>query len=435
MDVTLTTITWRVLFIPILGIIALMFFPIYRKRFTGTGWSWVAFPLTIIAAIGLGCLRAQQLGLFRITRYHYRHPYDSGEHGANEFWLVIASICAGLLLIFAVPFIMRMYNKWMGKSLTDAEKQSTVDGVRAWMCGSNLIIVVLISLCAWQGYFYSFWGVLAMMLGLLLVYPVFNMLSQTAPPVTLPPLPESADLSDEREKILELLEQGKITADEGSELLAALGASAPPPIIEQPAQGLVKTNGNGPKKIMLIGVLLVLIGFFLPWFSINLGREMTRMTNQMPQMTGMNMPNGNMGSFDRNAPMPPEVMARFQGGDVTGRSGRGYSWLAQKFRMPDQYVTGGEVGRGLGWIVLLIAGGVAFAPNLLPKVTPEKLKMISLIALGLGGIILLFIMTRQLRNVGVGIPLALAGYVLLFMGVAKNNTTPAPQQVPSAPPA
>ncbi len=58
----------------------------------------------------------------------------------------------------------------------------------------------------------------------------------TPPPPPPPPVQESEGPSAEREKILELLEQGKITADEGAELLNALGQSVPPPITEQSSQ-------------------------------------------------------------------------------------------------------------------------------------------------------------------------------------------------------
>lgn len=63
----------------------------------------------------------------------------------------------------------------------------------------------------------------------------------------------------EREKILRMVEDGKISADEGSELLDAMGRS---------------TALRGQEKfsradiVMLVGAALVILGFFLPWDNI-----------------------------------------------------------------------------------------------------------------------------------------------------------------------
>jgi len=69
----------------------------------------------------------------------------------------------------------------------------------------------------------------------------------------------------ERAKILRMVEDGKISADEGSELLDAMGRS---------------TALRGQEKfsrldfVTLIGAALVILGFFLPWINI---RSVTQM--------------------------------------------------------------------------------------------------------------------------------------------------------------
>jgi hypothetical protein len=65
----------------------------------------------------------------------------------------------------------------------------------------------------------------------------------------------------ERKRIMEMVEAGKISADEGKELLNALGNS---------------TALKGQDKfsradiVILIGAALVVLGFFMPWIYINM---------------------------------------------------------------------------------------------------------------------------------------------------------------------
>ena len=66
----------------------------------------------------------------------------------------------------------------------------------------------------------------------------------------------------ERAKILQMVEDGKISSDEGSELLDAMGRS---------------TALRGQEKfsrldiVMLVGTALVILGFFLPWAYLGRG--------------------------------------------------------------------------------------------------------------------------------------------------------------------
>jgi hypothetical protein len=73
---------------------------------------------------------------------------------------------------------------------------------------------------------------------------------------------DSSVRAAERAKILRMVEDGKINADEGSELLDAMGRS---------------TAMRGQEKfsradiVMLLGAALVIFGFFLPWVHIQIG--------------------------------------------------------------------------------------------------------------------------------------------------------------------
>ena len=84
--------------------------------------------------------------------------------------------------------------------------------------GANLVFAIGIALCAWIGFDASFWLALMIVLAALVAQPVFTLMPAT-PPVPVIPV---ADISPERERVMRLLEQGKITAEESAELLTSL---------------------------------------------------------------------------------------------------------------------------------------------------------------------------------------------------------------------
>jgi len=60
-----------------------------------------------------------------------------------------------------VPFVAKLYFRWVGGLLTDAGKTPGPDGVRAWLKAGKLVCAFLVSVCASIGYGYSFWGIFA----------------------------------------------------------------------------------------------------------------------------------------------------------------------------------------------------------------------------------------------------------------------------------
>lgn len=73
----------------------------------------------------------------------------------------------------------------------------------------------------------------------------------------------------ERNRILKMVEDGKINTDEGSELLGAMGRSSA-------LQG--QDTFSRLDIAMLVGIALVILGFFLPW--ANLGNRMYQVGHQ-----------------------------------------------------------------------------------------------------------------------------------------------------------
>jgi hypothetical protein len=73
--------------------------------------------------------------------------------------------------------------------------------------------------------------------------------------------PDSGVSTPERRRILQMLEEGKITAQEGSELLDAMGRSS----ALRGAEKFTRLD-----LAMLAGVSLVVLGFFLPWARVGI---------------------------------------------------------------------------------------------------------------------------------------------------------------------
>jgi hypothetical protein len=86
-------------------------------------------------------------------------------------------------------------------------------------------------------------------------------------------------LGREREKVLEMLESGKITVDESAELLHALGANPTTP--EMPRAPMTRAG-----RLVLCGAGLVLVGFLLPWFSFSPAAELSRTMEDLRATTG-----------------------------------------------------------------------------------------------------------------------------------------------------
>jgi hypothetical protein len=289
-------------------------------------------------------------------------------------------LAAGLLPFFAVPFFIRLYQRWIGNRVSDAEKTPGMDGLRAWLGSGNLICAIFVSVFASFGYGYSFWGVLALTIMALLAYPILNMASASFQPVP----PKMEDLSPDRERVLRMLDEGKITADESAELLNALGHTMQPP------RASASTVADPHRKMVLVGLVLLLIGFFLPWFSFNLGDEMSRAIS------------GLQAQVNELAKQNPGVM----------------------FHVPNSgyvHIAGGDIRYGLGWFVLLLGIAAAALPYVANHLAPESQHKARLVILGVGSLILVYLLTQNVRFVSVGILLGLAGYALQWIGTLKER--------------
>jgi hypothetical protein len=283
------------------------------------------------------------------------------------------ALAAGTVLVFsAVALLFKLYRKWIGGDLSAEEKGS--QAWRAWLSADNIVCCVLVSLGAWLGYGFSFWWILALTLGAVAVYPLIQLLQASPEPAAAAP---AEDLSAERERVLKLLEAGKITAEESAQLLGALGETARPPVREQTA---ISAAG----KIVLAGGLAVVVGFFLPWFAVNVGQELSRAAKQLGNMAPMNFPTVNLN---------------------TGIT----------------HIAGGDIPHGLGWVILFLGIAAVVLPYVNPALSRSAQMKIVLAALGAGLLVWLYLLSENMRYASAGLILTGVGYGLMIFGTLKEG--------------
>ncbi len=329
----------------------------------------------------LGFFSAVLAGIFCIYYHDALHQGHQFGHSNDDEPL---TVCASILLpLLAIPFLVQLYRKLIGDQLTEAEKIPGRDGVRAWLGIGNVICAALIPVCVWLLFGTSLTMMFTLTFGLVLLYPVFNYVSAAPSPA---PIAAPENLSAEREKVLQLLEAEKINADESAELLNALGQSVPsrpPPVSEMEL--------SPQRKMVLLGAALLLLGFFLPWFTINQGAEMNKMISNLQQ--GMN------GIVTDNS-LPPVPQINFSG---------------------TVQVHAGAVAHGLGWWILALGIAAAVLPFFATNLQAQVQKKVILAALAVGAFLLVYVLSDALRFVSIGMILALAGYALEVVGTLKEQ--------------
>ncbi|MGA3171343.1 MAG: hypothetical protein ABSE62_10035 [Chthoniobacteraceae bacterium] len=310
-----------------------------------------------------------------------------------------AVICAGLLALTGIPFAAKLYLGWIGGKLTEAEKTPGAVGFRAWLTPTNLALALCVSLCAAKALDYSFAGILLLTVGALAAYPLITTLTRAAPeqPSAVP----TENLTAEREKVLSMLDAGKITAEESAELLNALGSTVKSP----ETHPLVISSRQ---RIVMIGAVLVLIGFFLPWFKINPGEELNRMTQQFS------------GMMNQVAPQMPQMPGMPGNWNFQTPNG-GQNSDSGNFTIT---VAGGDLSHGLGWIVLIAAIAVAVLPFVAAQLDERSRRTVCMVTLAAGSFILLYVLTQGIRFLSIGILLAAAGYIVEWIGLVKPSGAP-----------
>lgn len=305
---------------------------------------------------------------------------------------VLSSFCALLFALLAGPFIVRLWRKWVEGNLTEEERQPGPRGWRAWMAGRYVIYAALLAVLAWQAWDIVLLFSLLLFIGALALYPAITAIGQM-PAATQVPAPAARPISAEREKVMDLLAAGKITAEESAELLNALGATAtmeagrPAPL-------------SSAQRLTLIGSALVLLGFFLPWLVIDPAQEMGRAFSQLQSVMSPFVPNG------------------ISAGNFMGNVAAAGEQLQTKLTL---HLSGADLPHGLGWAVLILGLAAGLSPYVARGMDAATQHAVRLGALALGSFILLYLFSQGIRFVSYGLAIALAGYVLEWIGMLRQR--------------
>jgi hypothetical protein len=297
---------------------------------------------------------------------------------------------AGASYVFLTAFALRLWGRWIGEKATPEERQPGQPGVRAWFCASNVIVGVFIAVTIWLGFDIPLLLSSVVIGALLAAYPLLQM--ESPAPGNRPAVPHvTEDHSAEREKILAMLEAGKLTPEESAELLQALREPSPPAAHQVPL--------TGGQRLMLIGAALVAVGFFLPWLVVNPGKEAGRMMNQMQS----------------------SMRSTFQGDmSISG----GMDFPGMQLTTANVSISGGDIPRGLGWATLLLALAAAALPYVATRLDAATTRTVRLLCLGLGSFILLYVLTQNVRFVSIGLILAIGGYAVGITGWLRDRRAP-----------
>jgi hypothetical protein len=160
----------------------------------------------------------------------------------------------------------------------------------------------------------------------------------------------------ERDRILKMVEQGRISSEESTELLDALGR----------ANALRGQDRFSPADItMLVGVALVVLGFFLPWAYVRI-----------------------------------EVPALF-GSRASG------------------YQAGYHVG-AIGWAVFIIAILSAVPVFITPRDHLYKVSMLQIFLTLIGTVLVISLLIQAGDDLGAGLVVCLAGFIVGIIGSAAK---------------
>lgn len=357
------------------------------------------FSAVILALLALGSGAGYLIWEFGTGRSPYsvvvrQRMVDLGLSHNNP----IPGIAVVLLGLMVTALLAKLYLTWVQGKFILNENAAGRLGFRSWLRPVNIMIVVGIG-------FSLFWGlgcelstifvIELALLAALCAYPLSTTLSAggraggmhaeqvpanstsnlSTPSGGEMPVEREGELVEERRRVLTLVEAGKISGEDGAELISALGHSH--------AVSQKRVAGDGGlsrgRWFMLLGAAVLLVGFLLPWFEYR--------ADIHSSMKGMNSIMG--GDFSLSA------------------------WAI---------IRAGDIKYGLGWIILALGMGSAVLPLFWPAQRQTWLiqRNITLLGLGISSILLLYLLVELISGVGIGAILAVGGYVLLWVGAVRE---------------
>ena len=192
---------------PIFAFFLLLIGSIFFRRYTS-----LPQPTAFFALLG-SCIAS---GFVVFSRMPRRNSFFHQDPDA----VVPAALAAGACIVFLTAFVLRLWGRWVGDKATPSELLPGKQGVRAWFSSGNVAVTIAIVVTAWFGYGVSPLLTAIVICGLLAAHPLLQAETTTVPTPSMQPPVDTH--SSEREKILAMLEAGKLTPDESAELLQAL---------------------------------------------------------------------------------------------------------------------------------------------------------------------------------------------------------------------
>jgi len=267
-------------------------------------------------------------------------------------------VCRSLAILLVPGLVAKVLPMLKGARLAALGDGADTRPRRGQAVGTLCVAVAMV-IFAWVG----FAGIPGVVCGLALAVLGAMSVIRWLPTIraaTEPPV------NSERARVLTLLEAGKISAEESAELLGALREDRPT------SQPLTPT-----RKLALLGAALVAIGFLLPWFKVDVGAEINRVAGA-----------------SHMAELMPMGMVMLDGKAVIAE------------------VYGGDIAHGLGWLVLMLAGGAAGLPFFATGMNKTLQRRCTLLALAAGSFFVLYLLSKSFSAASWGMALVVAGYAV-----------------------
>lgn len=315
----------------------------------------------------------------------------------ERFAVAIFSIAFSQIAILLLAGLgIKLYLALIGHA-SPAELTPGAPGLRAWLRPFHMVMVVLMTLAARFSLDWSLPGTFMLGAALLLAFPLLQLFIRSDD-VTANVSNDPA--GDERERVLKLLEAGKINAEEAAELINALG---PSDARAQHAHATTRSLAR-PRILMLAGALVIFFGFLLPWFSIDVGQA-------MQEAMGQSM--GTVTSMMRSMP-GAQVEAIPDTSNL-------------RINLPKARLNGGDISYGLGWIILATAVAAAVLPLLWPPDDRNRAtqRTVTIALAATGSALFLYVVVDGIRYGTVGLFIVAAGFALLWLGTVQTYLRPA----------
>lgn len=344
-----------------------------------------------LSAVGIAMGSAIAGVLFMKQRMDVIAPMLQRRDQIDQTFIPVACI---LFFLILVPLVVRLIRAWLLDEMRDNERLTGADGVRAWLSVPHILCLVGLTFTGWYGYGISPWAIMLLGFFALVARPLIGGSLQADTGTSEGPasrFPETDPaLKEERERILRMLESGTVKPEEATELLGALNPHSGAPVVNE------RQPVTAKQRLAFLGALLLVAGFVMPWFSFNLGEEMDRMGQQL----GMH--------FDAF----PQLAA---GGGMFA------SHPLREITTSGIKVSGNQVGRGLGWLVLF-CGMAAAVLGAVPRWggDPSVRRMMILGALGLGALLLLYLLGNGIRHLSYGFLVTVLAYACIAVGASDS---------------